>query len=54
MPASTITPELKRDLQLLKVLFAMFMYFVILCEFSLTWCDGSSFVWSDQIVRSLV
>jgi hypothetical protein len=40
MPASTITPELKRDLQLLKVLFAMFMYFVILCEFSLTWCDG--------------
>jgi len=34
MPAPTITQELKRDLQLLKVPFSMFMYFVVLWKFS--------------------
>ncbi|KAF9677966.1 hypothetical protein SADUNF_Sadunf08G0162900 [Salix dunnii] len=34
MPAPTITPELKRDLQLLKVPFSMLMYFVVLRKFS--------------------
>ena len=34
MPAPTITPELKRDLQLLKVPFSMLMDFVVLWKFS--------------------
>ena len=34
MPAPTITPELKRDLQLLKVPFSMLMYFVVLWKFN--------------------